>query len=858
MSTAVMSKTSSVNDNETVKTDEGGEKKVDVVDNSPKIALFELISHLRITLQSRARVETLTCSFPAASLVGKGTYLIEVVDSIASELRVWHDEPNDTRYLLHECAKRISFHDLDGYLSALVSDFRTEVALSLTLLREPNKLSLTRGDRCYDPQTLGFPAADVLSSSVLDERLREILSNALQPRLIDGRFAETMCFDYPPRARSRRDIMNHAIAQSGPMRELFLRAARAYSADMRKPEPDIKSVTGLETVYPTVPFNLRQGVFDTFPFSGYHLRYEIIATLNSFKMNLQPIATSDLIKATGSNTNKSSWLGQLSTTTYEPSMASEITALLTSYLTPGQILLEVDLSDLGDVVDMRGVAALSCMMMTMYDVNSTFSNVTEESVRVMQEAIAEMGLISGVLEPNGRRSQWPLNRVDYRMAGGRREAGLLPRLRVHQGRSGMNERQVPNNTDRLLQLFVGVGRRINYVVDHDDIEEFKLREQGYGDWTLPDAVAEFASKCKNHAYLGPFFKVLARRLIKFFVRLNQHLKYAWYNPVRDSAEVQNRRNYRDSSTHAIRHPISGRTILHLIRCLDDVELVPTYTFEETLSIYSGLFRSMIDASLDLNVLMNEIRLLRVANEYTARARMDILNTSDAFIKYVIDISGSYNELDRVSSAWFMPYLNSPIGRCFNALINRRANELVPKGVLHRFVARIKTNQLDQNAIEALIREGRIYMNVDDIECAAVTAPHLRGLISERRFNSTMFGTVNVPLELHIPIPFKFSHVIPSGSGGMCVSIDKNPVDISLRKSLKITELPVSMVSFDERAMLCPDDYTPHPLLVSVNHVRGEDIRMGYSSINDFFGRINEVGVGVLLVCNPLHSFVRLV
>lgn len=140
-----------------------------------------------------------------------------------------------------------------------------------------------------------------------------------------------------------------------------------------------------------------------------------------------------LSKMTGLN------LSDLIGLTYNQKMGPEIAAFIASYLVPGEILLDVDYSDIPeDDLEYRGLAALTARALLMTDHATTFNNATYSTLIETDQILVNWGYQANILEGiPGARSRYPLNNYRYKHPR-RNEDNTLNFLQVRIGQTGLN------------------------------------------------------------------------------------------------------------------------------------------------------------------------------------------------------------------------------------------------------------------------------------------------------------------------------------------------------------------------------------------------------------------------------------
>lgn len=240
--------------------------------NSGIEVLFEVISRLRIVLDRTVNVSFGAKVIPLSSFMDKGVLPVTLIDQIDGDLAVWYDEINDQRYILTTCKDKITFTSIEEFVSAVISDFRRECKLSTSVLKEPDRLSVFQNSRCYNPEKMGFPFNEAIRLGVIDDQFRIVLSELLQGHVLVGgnpSFCSTHVFEYRRRGETRELFIAYALGNSERVVALYRDAVRRYNTALGLQDPDIKILSGFETLNPTYEFNAYQGVLDAMPKGSY-------------------------------------------------------------------------------------------------------------------------------------------------------------------------------------------------------------------------------------------------------------------------------------------------------------------------------------------------------------------------------------------------------------------------------------------------------------------------------------------------------------------------------------------------------------------------------------------------------------
>lgn len=425
----------------------------------------------------------------------------------------------------------------------------------------------------------------------------------------------------------------------------------------------------------------------------------------------------------------------------------------------------------------------------LYNSESTFVNCTSDSIISAQRAIVRLGLQNNVFKQVAARGAWPLDDVEY-MNGPIHD---LDGLRVIDGRAGINQAGYRYAEDGLVRLFPNCGRRINYAIEYDDYRTYDREVHGTNMWSVYQAINAFISKNRTMTYLNTYFNVVSKNVQDFYVRVNEHSKTRWYSALRNDAQVQGRRNARESSLHAIRTTLHGHTILYLMRALCGKELTPNYSFKDILKLSAGSIRVMSDFAMERGIVENLLRELGVRREFTVGDVLKLINNDEPMIKYILEIGRYFNESSRLSEQWLHPFLGHGLTDCFGPLQSRMVNDLIPKGVLPRIVSHLHVNGFTREIVDRHIRDRSVYVNIFDDECDPVGSNDLARIIENRAFKYMLHDSINEPLEILFPLPFELEYKFSDSTETYCFSInDKSQLPL-IKDRLDIKKIQTILV-----------------------------------------------------------------
>ena len=322
---------------------------------------IDINGQIRIIIAQRVSISISAAELPVGTLIARADINLPLIDKVESQFTIWRDPYNVRRYVLVRNKNSISFSTPDELITAMIKDFRSERSHSETILREPSRGVFSNDERCYIPESLGIPFDELLNEGAVDDVMRNAIKDACLPIAnVQGAapsFAVANVYEYGPRGLARAKLMNHARVEMPMVLDAVDQYARAVSNIYQMTQEIVRKRNSNEFILPTYPFNAIQSPFDNFRLSGYSLRHEFVLKATGLNIPLLPISTTELFNATNVQLTRASFLNQVINTNFDASMTSEIAAYFTSLILPGEILMELDFSDLSsDVSDMQGVA----------------------------------------------------------------------------------------------------------------------------------------------------------------------------------------------------------------------------------------------------------------------------------------------------------------------------------------------------------------------------------------------------------------------------------------------------------------------------------------------------------------------
>lgn len=182
-----------------------------------------------------------------------------------------------------------------------------------------------------------------------------------------------------------------------------------------------------------------------------NLRCEALTNICGFDIEFNPIEAASILKMAGISTNRPSYMNDIIGLTYNAYMGPQCAAFIGSLLAPGEILIDIDYSDIAeDDIEYRGIAAIMVRSLFTTDYNSTFNNISEESLINTDLQIARWGYEKDIIERiHGRDEKCPLNNFRYKSP---RQGDSLETLQIINGVGGMNCGQKYYKDDSMSQV----------------------------------------------------------------------------------------------------------------------------------------------------------------------------------------------------------------------------------------------------------------------------------------------------------------------------------------------------------------------------------------------------------------------
>lgn len=291
--------------------------------------------------------------------------------------------------------------------------------------------------------------------------------------------------------------------------------------------------------------NLSGGIsFD--PIEEYHIprptaySASILCAILAPEVILTPMPTSQMLQLGGQSVNRLTTLNSFSNISYNPIMQSEISAFI-SLLCPGYVNFSFEFDDLGESDPyLTCLAATFAKMLFSYSDQRRWNSLTENSITVAETAILRAALQASIANTQ---------------------------LRGAQGRPLDNMVPVRNANRPPIVPYVECQDRPLYLCDIDDPKNVpdQAVEEVHGAWQLRQALYECAHKTSIAGAEG-VFNALSRRVLDFFIEMNDYNRRNWYTSLRLTHEHMDR-IYDDATEAPCVVPIKGKTVLYIFRSL---------------------------------------------------------------------------------------------------------------------------------------------------------------------------------------------------------------------------------------------------------------------------------------------------
>lgn len=557
-------------ENET-KIDEKKDEATNSIDILPTgvIDLLAAIAHLQV------RHTEVHVSLGTLKALGYGPkeWKLSIKDSCAQRYIVLRNTEGHDSLVVKDPLFGVSFSNIDGLLDELIRLVREVMSLALIIYKEPESVGFN-GAICANPDDLGIPYAAMSSNEIPLEQLQ----NRMQPfcnleRDANPNFSRGYIAEGIPLLPTRVRLLDQARQNMRIMRTLIEEQFR-YVMDGQLFDKELAALNPSDLLHITAnPFGLNR-FFDHIPrpmaYSA-NMLCEILAP----EVVMTPMASSQILQLGGQSANRLNTLNSFSNVGYNPTMQPEISAFIISLLCPGYINFSIELDDLGESDPyLSCLAAIFAKMLFSYSDQRRWNSLTENSINVTETAILRAALQASIANTQVRGIQGrPLdNMIPVRNAN----LNQLAVVRTTDAGGGWREagRAVFADRPPMVQYLECQDRPL-YVCDIDNLNNVpdQVIEEVYGAWHLRQALYELlASMSRGRAHKTSIagaegvFNALSRRLLDFFIEINDYNRKNWYTSLRLTNDHMDR-IYEDATEAPCVVPIKGKTILFLFRSL---------------------------------------------------------------------------------------------------------------------------------------------------------------------------------------------------------------------------------------------------------------------------------------------------
>lgn len=796
--------------------------------------ILDLISNIKIVVSSQKVYYIEGRNMPIEGLMNNNEILHHKIEQVRGRFNIWNDEPNRRRYFINDIRSLASEVNLVELFNMVIDNVQSILEQAFTYMHEPDRVTLV--DRqCYNPDKLGYKMNELFVDSGLNDDCRRILQNECMGRR-DRVYMVVNTLEDARVANTRIRVLRYMEGEMRNVLDLWNEILRTYCDVVRCNNLVLRVLDVWSLPIPFAPHNLVTSPFDCFT-SRASFRVEMLGALTLPVVVLEPIPPTDLQKTSGSNPLKSTYITSLINQDYNSDMANAVSMYFASLMNPGDVLMDIDFDSYNPVaIELMGFVGMLCKAMFMFDFNSTFSNITYESMCQVDRAIIKMLMNRNMIQPRqgynyevGRA--FPLD--GYEMTRNVPGPGL-EYLQTRGGINGMNccLARAPNLPDRMLAYYDSIGVRINYAVDHSNFESYTNAMQP-GNWYVSRAITNILSRHVSTAGYASIASVILSNIEKFFVRWNAYGASHWYSIFRQSARNQANSNYRTVEQFALRVSISVPCLMYLAKSLPIDELRPMIPNLDRLRFESAFCKEVEMTRVNLRAIQNLVGFLDYADQFGPKQLLKIVCRT-GIMKHLLDVVSLCNEERELINLIEVRRRPAPFCGLFEDATVANARTLAYDGFVESVVFHPTLNRCSKQFIRRILRNNAYLNNFIAVDNPRlVTYEQLYRLITQQQIKETLFNSANRMISLsHIyPYSYNFAHDRVGESSPIVWRRDVNS-GLKVREDVSFCSVKVNLVSISVEDYKHDDDYVPHFQVVESVFIPNEQIPRLVVSVED--------------------------
>lgn len=744
---------------------------------------------------------------------------LNFIDSVPFNYTIWKDLPNEVVYVLNKPLYGAVFSDCDTFVINRLSCREKMIDDAKNILREP-RTEVIGSNLVYVPSSLGIDYENLYSLR-MDDNERQTINAFCRKGKVEGCFAKIRTRTDLRVANLRRRIM---MFSSIEMNEIG-RRARQYveicSNYCSEAAVVLKSLNAWQQPLPFCSPFLQAGIFDNLK-RAPQLRYEYIVSIFAPDIKLTPIPFADMMRIASVSMVRASFITDFIQQSFRNEWSEPISWYISSWLSLGDLLLELNDSDVSQDQTLKAViASVFFLASIVYDHNGVYSNTTISSIRKACRHIYEWALSknlinrANVIIPNDDGLLTLLSNSTVKARNTNLTNIDLQRIGGMNGVAGANvDADLPIQDDEpLRRFFPGISIRRNVAINVDDYRTYMSEDANYM-WPLEDSINCFM---RSHSDLTPYSGIVAAMLTRlriFYVRLNEYMRLSHYNIFTRSQKATN--FVRRERSDALIVPINSMIFPYMCRSWPTLtRFEQKYSCIDRLKMQSGFNASMIDTSLRLKTINLSYERLSVLNEISSSKRLELACQKYSHLKHIYEILKSVRDegsLIKLLNSSF--YINDPYYKVFDDIDLLSNKFLVVDGVMPEFNVHYSLNRLTVEMINEAIVDQTYLHNFNDFEgqdLYTMDYPDISYAFMKRYYKMILYNSNERFYKFKVLVPYNVEHSLPSSVGKILVeSVATGGPDLTLRKCLKVSPLTISLVLVDGRDYNVPDSFVPEP------------------------------------------------
>lgn len=752
----------------------------------------------------------------------------EFLTDVPYDYTIWEDVINEQVYIIHKPNYAIDFNDCDTFVSTRLKIRDLIIQDSKKILMKP-KRKIIINELVYDPNSVGIDYEKIFQLRSKEQE-RKIVQLFCKGEDDDGSiFTKVRTLADPRVAKTRNNLLNYSRNCVLSILDRVKEYVKICSDVNKESLPILKTITCWQQVLPFCDPFLKCGVFDHMS-RAPQLRFEYITSLFEPDLVMKQISYADLNRIANTNVTRASFANDFMQSSYKAEWGELISLYFASWLSPGDLLIEIDFDDVTSDQIIKGViVSLFILASVSYDDRGGYCNVTYTSIQAATKKILEWLMLKNIVDitdVNGAQDGRCVTQLSRaRLRNEHRRAGAfsnedLKVLGGVDGRAGVNTKgsYPPKTTDRLKYLYPDIAYRHNIAIDEDDYDAYERQNIQYI-WPLEESIKKFLLV---HADLRPYNAlVLAflKRLKSFYVRLNEYRRISHYSIFTRSENAnaqttQERGNYLSISMKSMIFAFMAKS------WPDDQRFQAKYDSISRMKMQSGFFSTLIDASQRYGLVSECYERMNLKKKVKDGKCVKMACQKYPHLEYIFDMLETVSAETGLKKLMMDPFIrNSAFYRLFLDIDLLSENSLLRDGVMPEFYFHYMINRInDDYIIDRLERKGYVE-NFQDYTAEGQNLRMMDYRFLEVAFKNHAFKWIlskanDKFFQINVFVPYEIDFGFPNTNFQIPISaINTDGVDVTIQKSLRVDKIKVFLSQLDGSKYNVKDSYVTNPLVI---------------------------------------------